>query len=175
MPTRTKMRIFRKILKPDSAGQLLVDNGAHDASDVVHNYKSHKCVKQTVRPSQIPAQPAADPVKVSCTVVQNSFIAVVPPYSFLIHGIVTPENVVPCSLDKSPAAGAGVNRNIATSDRDCAVGFRCGYGRRDTDCQRSRRPALRRSPQSCCLRKPCESRRWCCWGFPRQKASCAPG
>ena len=41
-------------------GQLLVDNGAHDAGDVVDHHKRKQCVKQAVTTSQEPSEPTAD-------------------------------------------------------------------------------------------------------------------
>ena len=41
-------------------GQPLVDNGAHDAGDVVDHHKRKQCVKQAVTTSQEPSEPTAD-------------------------------------------------------------------------------------------------------------------
>ena len=47
-------------LKADSAGELVVCDGAHDAGDVVHNGEDHERNEQAIAAAEEVAQPATD-------------------------------------------------------------------------------------------------------------------
>ena len=51
--------LLEDALEANCRGQFLIDNGAHDAGDVVDDHKGQKCIQQPITSSQEPSEPTA--------------------------------------------------------------------------------------------------------------------